>query len=60
MKLKNTHILLIVISIFLLISIGSVCAADNAGINPDAQLTDSGVDFTVSDDETPDDVTPEK
>ena len=30
MKLKNSHILLIVMSLFLLISIGSVCASDSA------------------------------
>ena len=30
MKLKNSHILLIVMSVFLLISIGSVCASDAA------------------------------
>ena len=40
MKLKNSYILLVVMSIFLLISIGSVCANDVS----DAQLADSGSD----------------
>ena len=40
MKLKNSYILLIVMSIFLLISIGSVCANDVS----DAQLADDGSD----------------
>lgn len=40
MKLKNSHILLIVISIFLLISIGSVCASDVA-MDADTQLADA-------------------
>ncbi|MBQ9160047.1 MAG: hypothetical protein IJ122_01830 [Methanobrevibacter sp.] len=56
MKLKNSYILLIVMSIFLLISIGSVCANDVS----DAQLADDGSDVIavdndnsiVSDDDT--------
>ena len=62
MKLKNSYILLIVMSIFLLISIGSVCANDVS----DAQLADDGSDVIavdngesiVSDDEA--NTTPEK
>ncbi len=46
MKLKNSHILLIVMSIFLLISIGSVCASDVA-MDADAQLADDGSDNVV-------------
>ncbi|MBR2558250.1 MAG: Ig-like domain repeat protein, partial [Methanobrevibacter sp.] len=49
MKLKKSHILLIVMSLFLLVSIGSVCAADN-GIDTDAQLTDSGIEPIATDD----------
>lgn len=60
MKLKNSYILLIAMAIFLLISIGSVCASDVS----DAQLADDGsdvvevdnVDSIVSDENT----TPEK
>ena len=62
MKLKNSYILLIVMSIFLLISIGSVCANDVS----DAQLANDGSDVIavdngnsiVSDDEA--NATPEK
>ena len=46
MKLKNSHILLIAMSIFLLISIGSVCASD-AAMDADAQLADAGSDDVV-------------
>ena len=61
MKLKNSYILLIVMSIFLLVSIGSVCANDVS----DVQLADDGSDVIavdndnsiVSDDEN---TTPEK
>ena len=45
MKLKNSYILLIVMSIFLLISIGSVCANDVS----DAQLADDGSDVIAVD-----------
>ena len=40
MKLKNSQILLIVLSLFLLISIGSVCAADNSDVQAVDQDTD--------------------
>lgn len=46
MKLKNSHILLIVMSIFLLISIGSVCASDVA-TDADVQLADDGSNNVV-------------
>ena len=45
MKLKNSYILLIAMSIFLLISIGSVCANDVS----DAQLADDGSDVIAVD-----------
>ena len=41
MKLKNSHILLIVMSLFLLVSIGSVCASDDA-MDADAKLANDG------------------
>lgn len=52
MKLKNSHILLIVMSIFLLVSIGSVCASD-AAMDADilANESDTSVEPTV--DSTP-------
>ena len=52
MKLKKSYMLLIVMSIFLLISIGSVCAADSSATDADTQLTDSGSDIPLSDDGT--------
>lgn len=51
MKLKNSHVLLIVMSLFLLISIGSVCASD-AAMDADVQLTDGGSDSVLLGDET--------
>ena len=45
MKLKNSYILLIAMSIFLLISIGSVCANDVS----DVQLADDGSDVIAVD-----------
>jgi hypothetical protein len=53
MKLKNSYILLIAMALFLLISIGSACAADN-GTSDAGILTDDGQDVTLGDD------TPEK
>ena len=47
MKLKKSHILLIAMSIFLLISIGSVCAADDSA----NAIADSGSDVALSDGE---------
>ena len=49
MKLKNSHILLIVMSLFLLISIGSVCASD-AAMDADAKLADDGSSVVLADD----------
>ena len=51
MKLKNSHILLIVMSIFLLISIGSVCASD-AAMDADIQSANYGSNSVVLGDET--------
>lgn len=51
MKLKNSHILLIAMSIFLLISIGSVCASD-AAMDADTQLANDGSDVVLSDGNT--------
>lgn len=51
MKLKNSHILLIVMSLFLLISIGSVCASEVV-MDTDAQLADDGLSEVVSADES--------
>ena len=39
MKLKNSYVLLMVMAIFLLISIGSVCASDDVAADDDAALT---------------------
>jgi hypothetical protein len=49
MKLKNSYILLIAMSLFLLISIGSVCASD-AAMDADIQLADDGSVDVLSDD----------
>ena len=48
MKLKNSYIL-IVIAIFLLISIGSVCASENITDDSDIQSCDDGTDVVLSD-----------
>ncbi len=53
MKLKNSYILLIVMSLFLLISIGSVCAEDSGATDADI-LSDEGNDITLADGETAD------
>lgn len=47
MKLKNSYLLLIAISIFLLIGIGSVCASD---VSAETQLTDDGSNVVLADD----------
>ena len=47
MKLKNSYILLIVMAIFLLISIGSVCANEN--VTEDISLADDGTDVVLAD-----------
>ena len=64
MKFKNS-ILLIVIAIFLLISIGSVCASENITGNSDVQLADDGADVVLSNtsdtgENVPDDTPTEK
>ena len=51
MKLKNSYILLIVMSIFLLISIGSVCASD-AAMDADILSADDGSVDVLSDNGT--------
>ena len=48
MKLKKSNILLIVIAIFLLISIGSVCASENITDNSDVPLADDGANVVLS------------
>jgi hypothetical protein len=64
MKLKKSHILLIVIAIFLLISIGSACASDNITDDGDIELADDGENVVLSDTDTvgnvPDDTNQEK
>ena len=64
MKIKNSSILLIVVAIFLLISIGSVCANENVTDNSDVTLADDGTDVVLSntdtDDNAADDTTQEK
>ncbi|WP_405320421.1 hypothetical protein [Methanobrevibacter thaueri] len=62
MKFRNS-ILLIVIAIFLLISIGSVCASENLTDDSDAQLADDGTSVVLSngtDDNVPDETEQEK
>ena len=50
MKLKKTHVLLIAIAIFLLMSIGSVCASENVTDTSDETLADDGTDVVLSND----------
>ena len=49
MKLKNSFVL-IAIAIFLLISIGSVCASENITSDSDVQSADDGTDVVLSSD----------
>ena len=49
MKLKNS-LVLIAIAIFLLISIGSVCASENVTSDGDVQSADDGTDVVLSSD----------
>ena len=49
MNFKKYHILLIAMSLFLLISIGSVCAADDTAVDADTQLESSEPDVVLSD-----------
>ena len=63
MKFKKSYLLLIVIAIFLLISIGSVCASENVTDNSDDTLAEDGTDVVLSSDtdgNVPDDTTQEK
>jgi hypothetical protein len=62
MKLKKSSILLIVIAIFLLISIGSVCASENITDSSDVQIADDGTDVVLSDtdENVPDETAQEK
>ena len=53
MKLKNSYILLIAMSIFLLVSIGSVCASD-ATMDVDSQLADDGSSVVLANDTSSD------
>ena len=58
MKLKNSYILLAAMAIFLLVSIGSVCASDLSS-NDITAITDSGSDVILENDSQAD-VTPQK
>ena len=49
MKLKNSYILLIIMSLFLLVSIGSVCAQDNSTSDAGILASESN-DITLSED----------
>ena len=49
MKLKNSYILLIAMALFLLVSIGSACAADT-GTSDAGILTDDSSSATLSED----------
>ena len=53
MKLKNFYILLIAMSIFLLVSIGSVCASD-AAMDVDSQLANDGSNVVLANDTSSD------
>ena len=48
MKLKNSYILLIAISLFLLVSIGSVCAADNTNAYEVIQANEGTADIDLT------------
>ena len=62
MKLKNSYVLLIAMAIFLLVSIGSVCANEDVAADSDVPLADSDIDVSLSNDGTdvPDDNNNEK
>lgn len=49
MKFKNSYLALIVIAIFLLISIGSVCASENVTDDSADTLAEDGTDVVLSD-----------
>ena len=51
MKLKNSYVLLMVMAIFLLISVGSVCASDIADVE-DVVSADDGSDVVLANEST--------
>ncbi|WP_405293109.1 hypothetical protein [Methanobrevibacter sp.] len=51
MKLKNSYILLIAMAIFLLVSIGSVCASENITTDSDDVLADADTDVVLADED---------
>ena len=51
MKFKKSSILLIAMAIFLLISIGSVCASENTTADSDVQLANTNGDIVLADDD---------
>lgn len=50
MKLKNSYVLLMAIAIFLLISIGSVCASEDIAADSDVELESADTDVVLADD----------
>lgn len=57
MKLKNSYVLLIAMAIFLLVSVGSVCASE-VSTNNTVELVDDGSDVVMDDDPVIDPSTP--
>ncbi len=57
MKLKNSYVLLIAMAIFLLVSVGSVCASE-VSANDTVELADDGSDVVMDDDPVVDPSTP--
>ena len=49
MKLKNSYVLLMAMAIFLLISIGSVCASDDIAADSDVELESADTDVVLAD-----------
>lgn len=61
MKFKNSYILLIAMAIFLLVSIGSVCASENITADSDSPLASADAEVVLADGEdTGNDATQEK
>ena len=61
MKFKNSYILLIAMAIFLLVSIGSVCASENITTDSDSPLASADTEVALADGEdTGSDATQEK
>ena len=50
MKLKNSYVLLMAMAIFLLISIGSVCASEDIATDSDIELESADTDVVLADD----------